>query len=187
MPFMVKTGIHTGYQTEIGVSRESVGQVRRAWVRRRDFLALFLWLPLALLLWGNLKCAVVQGHSMQPTFHTGQRLFVWTGVPASALRAGDVVVFRGSDGVEMIKRIALIHHGSLLNVRSVYYTHDQYHTPEALAVLFAPYLIARDSGQYGPPRSDQDIYVVGDNFEDSYDSRDYGPISPRQILGKVLF
>ncbi len=154
---------------------------------RRDRVALLVWLPLALILWANVKCVVVHGHSMEPSYHTAQMVFVWKGVPTAALRPGDVVVFRGADGVEMIKRIALIHTGPITQIRSLYYTHDGSHTPESLGLVFAPYLASVDMGQSAPPAADRDIYVIGDNYDDSYDSRDYGPISPRQILGKVIF
>ena len=154
---------------------------------RRDRLALLVWLPLAMLLWVNIKCVIVHGHSMEPTFHTGQIVLVWKAIPAADLKPGDVIVFRGNDGVEMIKRIVLITREPMERVRSLYYTHDAAHTPEPLGLLFAPYLAARDMGQCPPPTPDQDIYMVGDNFNDSYDSRDYGPIGPRQILGRVIF
>ena len=108
-------------------------------------------------------------------------------VPLGTLKPGDVIVFRGQDGIEMVKRIACIHRGPLGLLPGVYRTHDGTNMPIPLALLFAPYLAARDMGGIGPPARDQTIYVIGDNFDDSYDSRDYGPISPDQILGKVLF
>ena len=124
---------------------------------------------------------------MEPTLTNGRRLLVWKMVPLGTLKPGDVVVFQGQDGVEMVKRIACIHRGPLGLVPGMYWTRDRSHVPIPLALLFAPYLAARDMGRVGAPARDQTIYVIGDNFDDSYDSRDYGPISPDQILGKVLF
>ena len=154
---------------------------------RREQMALLVWLPLALLVYVNFQCVAVRGHSMEPTLANGTRLVVWKMVPLGTLKPGDVIVFRGQDGTEMVKRIACIHRGPLGLLPGVYWTRDGSRTPIPLALLFSPYLAARDMGDLGPPARDQTVYVVGDNFENSYDSRDYGPISPDQILGKVLF
>ena len=123
---------------------------------------------------------------MQPSFRNGRAVLVWKTVPAVPLRAGDVVMIRGDDGVEMIKRIALIHQGSIADVRGPYWPHGLQRQPEPLGLMFSPYLAACDLGLARRPTADQTIWVVGDNFNNSYDSRDYGPISPDQLLGKVL-
>ena len=156
-------------------------------LHRREQIALLVWLPLALLLYANFQCVAVNGRSMEPTLASGRKLIVWKMAPRSSLRPGDVIVFQGPDGVEMIKRIACIHRGSLGLLPGVFSPRDGVSAPVPLALLFAPYLAALDLGRVEPPSPDRTIYVVGDNFQDSYDSRDFGPISPRHILGKVLF
>ena len=156
-------------------------------LHRREQVALLLWLPLALLLYANVQCVAVRGRSMEPTLSSGRTLLVWKLVPRGSLKPGDVIVFQAADGGEMIKRIACIRRGPLGLLPGAYAPRDGASAPVPLALLFSPYLAARDMGMIGPPSPDQTIYVVGDNFQNSYDSRDFGPISPAQILGKVLF
>ncbi|MBI2144631.1 signal peptidase I [Candidatus Woesearchaeota archaeon] len=49
----------------------------------------------------------VRGHSMQPTINDGERVVVlrWAYL-FSAPKAGDVVVFKGSDGKDYAKRVS---------------------------------------------------------------------------------
>ncbi len=176
---------------EIGHQSGDVLRQRRhsslRWLRRRERFALLVWLPLAVLIYANFQCVAVRGRSMEPTLTSGRLLFVWKMVPRGSLKPGDVIVFRAPDGMEMIKRIAYIHRGPVALLPGLYWPHDGSQGPISLTMLFAPYLAARDMGVLGPPAPNQTIYVVGDNRDDSYDSRDYGPISPDQILGKALF
>ena len=158
-----------------------------AGLSRRERFALLVWLPLALLLYANVQCVAVRGRSMEPTLTSGRRLIVWKMAPRDSLKPGDVIVFRAPDGTEMVKRIAWVHRGPVGLTPGVYWTRDGSHVSVPFALLFAPYLAARDFGRVGPPSPEQTIYVVGDNFENSFDSRDYGPIGPDQVLGKVLF
>jgi signal peptidase I len=169
-------------------------QSRPARLRRRERIALLILLALAVGIFLNFQRVIVSGHSMDPTYHNGQTVLVWKTMPRSELKPGEVIVFRqGQD--ELIKRIVYI-------------------TPRADADLFPPpgfpEIIKTPRGTLGiapynsfflsfnwyfvkvrlgfkpkPPPADR-IYVMGDNFPISDDSRDFGPINENQIMGRVI-
>jgi signal peptidase I len=160
----------------------------QASLRQRERIFLSVFLVVAMVAWVNVKRVEVKGISMEPTFHSGDLAIVWKTVPRASLRPGDVVVFRSADGDELIKRIVAVQSGpvpdfpdwlTLSNGRR-----------EAVAALFSPfnspYFAGRMMGRVPPPAPDRTIYVLGDNLMHSNDSRDFGPISPRQLLGKVV-
>ena len=125
---------------------------------------------------------LVEGSSMEPNFHTGQRLLVnrlavhGVGEPVR----GDVVVFHSwGDDKDYIKRViglpgdeVEIHDGH------VYIDGTQ---------LDEPYLnqVTRDSVApvtLGP----DEYYVLGDNRGNSADSRYYGPLHRDHIVGTAF-
>lgn len=128
----------------------------------------------------SVKRVVVDGISMEPSFHSGQGVFVWTSVPIASLKIGDVIVLHSADGNELIKRIVFIQ-----NQQGNAHPPQVVWTPDGdkpFDDLFYNYA-ALDSIK---PGEDRRIWVMGDNYEHSEDSRDFGPIAPKQILGKVI-
>jgi len=102
----------------------------------------------------------VQGISMEPTFRNQQWLLVrplnW---PTPPLRKDDVIVF-DQDGKTLVKRVVALGGEPL--------------PPEA----------PRDRKHPSVPLGR--LYVMGDNREHSEDSRDFGPIAVRSVIGRVL-
>ena len=100
----------------------------------------------------------ISGHSMEPTITSGQEVLV-SSVPYyfSPPQRHDLVVLRHPlDHLIIIKRITSL--------------------PGEQAILPA-----------GTVRLQSDEYIVlGDNPQDSSDSRHFGPIHRNQILGKVI-
>lgn len=160
----------------------------RAHLRRREWLFLSVFLVIAIAAWVNVKRVEVSGISMEPTFHNHELVVVWKTVPRISLVPGDVVVFRSTDGDELIKRIAAIQRGPAPRFPAWLTLSDG--RREAVAALFSPdnspYFKGRMTGIVPSPAPDRTIYVLGDNLMHSNDSRDFGPISPRQLLGKVV-
>ncbi|MGC4045292.1 MAG: S26 family signal peptidase [Armatimonas sp.] len=124
----------------------------------------------------------VQGVSMMPTFQDGQRLIIlkaWK--QFSSLKVGDVVVVNpnGKKGREtqVIKRIVFIQNsaGSLPWPGVVHTTKGDMLSP----MLFSPDMISAGI----PPNG---MLVLGDNLDNSTDSREYGPVFPNEVYGKVL-
>jgi len=58
--------------------------------------------------------------------------------------------------------------------------------------LFINHKFIKDIGTINSPKislllKENEFFVLGDNINNSYDSRNYGPISYEQILGKKFF
>lgn len=111
--------------------------------------------------------AVVDGTSMEPSFHNGDKVLVWK-LPLffHHITNGDVVVLREYKGMNRgdgnidIKRVSgtpgdVVQDHRYRGLNFIGLTGDEY-------------------------------YVLGDNAKVSYDSRFYGPIHKQQILGVVL-
>lgn len=165
------------------VQEEQAAEKRFA-LRKREWVVLSILLVLALLAVWNLERAVVTGISMSPTFHDGENLLVWKEVPRSTLKIGDVVVVRHPDGSEIIKRIVFIQNdtGTAVHPTTIW-------TPRgrlSFDALFSGYFLEVNRGALPTPPPENTIYVMGDNFDHSEDSRIFGPVSPAQIIGKVL-
>ncbi|WP_165864381.1 signal peptidase I [Capsulimonas corticalis] len=155
-------------------------------LRKREWFVLSILLAAALYAYFNFQRVVVSGVSMQPTFHTGQTVFVWKHAPLDQLKIGDVIVFRTDDGTEVIKRIAYIREkDGLPKPPKQVWTPQGYKSFDDMFVDFA----ASPKGDLlkKPQLGKITIFVLGDNYEHSEDSRDYGPVDTNQILGKVVF
>ena len=169
------------------MEQERIRQERwrtRVWRERR---ALLLLLFLVLLLLPNFRMARVVGRSMEPQFRDGQSLLVWKSWRRfGPLRPGDIIVFRHPDprlkGQELVKRVWFVQ-----NARGTARWPDVVLTargPRSPSDYFPVYVLRDRPAAPFPPRGT--VWVVGDNFENSSDSRDFGPIRPETILGKVI-
>lgn len=116
------------------------------------------------------KTVVVSGVSMLPTFRNGQRVLVgkayWLIGP---IRDGDVVVIReespqNPDGY-IIKRVYRM-------------------AGEVVDWINVPRRWRLAQGEFKVPEGT--VYVLGDNREQSEDSRSFGPVDRNRILGKVV-
>ncbi len=161
----------------------SLAQTR---LRKQTWIVLGVLLVLALLLRFNVRQGRVSGPSMEPTYHDGETVLVWKSAPRASYKPGVVVVFRDHNGDELIKRIAFIRpQWSPVPPASDYVTtNGGRHIPYSL--LFGNYFARVASSRLPHPPADRTIFVLGDNLIESDDSRHIGPISPSQILGKVV-
>lgn len=156
---------------------------QKAFLRKIEWIVLAIFLVGALVVYANIQRVVVQGRSMEPTLHDGDALIAWKTIRRENLSAGDVVVFRDVDGAELIKRIVFVQ-----NAQGTATPPGDVPTPTGprpFRVLFRDYNMAVRSGRRPPPDPANTIYVLGDNTDNSEDSRVFGPIRPDQIIGQV--
>jgi len=127
----------------------------------------------------------VDGHSMEPTLHDGQYLMVSKlayrfGEP----QRGDIIVFRSpqEDGKALIKRVVGLP-GETVQIVDGQVIIDG-------VSLVEPYLTQSVgvSGNWGPRSLGAGEYLaLGDNRNNSNDSRSFGPVTTSMIIGKAWF
>ena len=152
--------------TLIDLSRVSPPEVPPRPQRHRapSIVILVLLLALSVFTYLNFQTVVVEGRSMEPNFHSGERLLVtrafWLfGEPSR----DDVVVIRDNEGP----------HPGFLIKRVVALPGDW--VPGSIAPGRTPMVV--------PPGH---VFVLGDNLAESDDSRRFGPVPISRILGKVV-
>lgn len=145
---------------------------------RRTRLAMFSLAVVVAPFFYGFRLVRVQGHSMEPTFYTGQWLLVrrlnW---PSPPLRVGDVVVFRLENEL-LVKRVAALGGQPVpgeSQPRLLRALHARPGNGEPPVLSAAPEAIP--AGR---------IYVLGDNPPVSDDSRSFGPIPLSTVIGRVL-
>lgn len=152
-------------------------------LRRVEWAFLAFFLLLALAAYATVQRVIVHGRSMEPTLHDGDGLTAWKLIPRDKLRAGDVVVFRDNDGAELIKRIVFVQ-----NAAGTAAPPELIQIPGGVRpwrMLFLDYNRAVATGRLPRPPRTNTLYVMGDNTDNSEDSRVFGPIRPDQVVGQV--
>ena len=155
-------------------------------LRKQTYLAFGLLLLLALVLRFNVRQGRISGPSMSPTYEDGNTVLVWKSVPHSMLKPGVVIIFKDTNGDELIKRIAFVGPQYARIPPAADWTTINGSRKIPLPYLFSDYYAHVASGKNPVPSPDRDIYVLGDNLVESDDSRRIGPITAKQILGKVV-
>lgn len=134
-----------------------------------------------------LEMVQVRGQSMVPTLHDSDRYFLnrWVYYLRPPNR-GDVVVLKDpSDGGYAVKRVIgrsgdsiFLKNGRVyLNGRELREPYLAPHTPTDTYRASDEELIICGHNQY---------FVMGDNRPDSFDSRIYGPVPRRNIVGELI-
>jgi signal peptidase I len=125
----------------------------------------------------------VQGSSMEATLHSGEQVLVnkflyrWIREP----RQGDIIVFRSprEPDRDFIKRVVAVP-GDVVEIREgKVYVNDQ-------LMVEAPG-VRPSSDNFGPVRVDPgEVWVLGDNRNNSEDSRWFGPVQIAAIRGMAF-
>ena len=125
------------------------------------------------LLNGSQKYYINDGPSMSPTINDGDRMVVNTNIP-EGISLNDMIVFK-IEGKTYVKRVIGVQ-GDKVEVKKegIFVNSKLIHKSEDIEM--DPAVITLKADEY---------YVVGDNMNNSYDSRNYGPIKKSQIVGKV--
>lgn len=126
-----------------------------------------LLLLCSLIFYFNFHTVVVSGHSMEPTFFSGRKLLVskayWLVGP---IHDKDIVVVSdpNPDGY-IIKRVYKMGGETV----------DYLNIPRSWSITRGPYVVPAG-----------DLYLLGDNRDQSEDSRAFGPRDVKTVLGKVV-
>jgi signal peptidase I len=133
----------------------------------------------------------VYGQSMEPNLHTDQRLIVEKLSYNPYLRQylkldgpqrSDVVVIRlRTQGDELLIKRVIGLPGDMVEIHNgQVFVNNQ--------PLAEPYLMDSTSGSYGPTTVPPlHIFVLGDNRDSSNDSRSFGTLSLRDVVGRAWF
>ena len=154
-----------------------------ALLRRVEWIVLAFFLCVALGAYACVQRVIVHGRSMEPTLHDGDGLTAWKLIARDNLRENDVVVFRAGDGSELIKRIVFVQ-----NAQGTAAPPELVQVPGGVRpwkTLFHDYIAAVAAGRLPRPPRENTLYVMGDNTDNSEDSRVFGPIRPDQVIGQV--
>lgn len=129
----------------------------------------------------------VVGVSMSPTLHNSDRYFLnrWTYRTHSPKRSDIVVIKDPTDGEFVVKRIIAMPGEAVLFKGGKVYVNgkklpEPYLQPRQQTFVYSgpdEQLIICGKDQY---------FVLGDNRDNSFDSRVYGPVQRQNILGAVM-
>lgn len=159
---------------------KKIGPLRLAISAMILLVAGFVWM---LFIRGTLRAMEVGSGSMRPTIVEGDRLFVLYITPSEVER-GDLVVIKSpdDDGADMVKRVVAVP-GDVVS-----YVGGSFHLNGSPAP--PPGQSASDDGgtaSFALTLGEDQYYVLGDNRNNSHDSKQFGPISQSLIRGTVLY
>lgn len=120
---------------------------------------------------------IVDGPSMEPTYSDNDILIVRT--IGYSPKANDVSIIYMEASEELyIKRIVAVPGDVVKYENGTLYVNDKV-------------IIEKDSrwglSQKSITLGEEEYFIVGDNYSDSYDSRSFGPVKGKNILAKVAF
>lgn len=119
------------------------------------------------------KIVVVDGQSMEPTLRSHQLVIAAKNYNKIAI--GDIVVFH-QNGETYIKRVYATSGDAVHLKQSKVFIND--------AVMNSYTCDSSIDKEY--LLGEEQLFVLGDNADASIDSRDFGPISVNDIIGKVV-
>jgi signal peptidase I len=163
------------------------GRLKRETRQGHILLCMALWSIISFLLVSNfIFCSVtVRGSSMEPTLFAGQQFLLnrWA-YRVFPLTYGDLVVVRDpADGGMLIKRIIALPNDTLEIRDDRVYVNNL-----ALREDYLPphvHTYSRNYGRQSLTLREDEYFVMGDNRLVSLDSRSYGPVPGRDLLGTI--
>lgn len=115
---------------------------------------------------------IVQGASMEPTYRNGDFVIIYKAEKSYCV--DDIVAFKMND-ILYIKRVVGVPGDQIeFEDRCVYRN----------GIPLLQYRIVSEDCSI--ILSDNEYYVIGDNFQNSLDSRDFGPIEAKSVIGKTI-
>lgn len=115
----------------------------------------------------------VDGNSMYPTYHSGE-FVICQKIFYSEIKRNDVIIFKDISGNVCIKRVAAISGDKVYSVNNTLYINNK-------PINGCTY-ISKDETLI----NHNEYFVIGDNYDKSIDSREYGTIKISDVIGKVV-
>ena len=134
---------------------------------------------------------VVDGVSMEPTLHSGDNLWVEKISPRLVgLHRGDIVTINVPDKVgaeknPLIKRIIAIENDTIVIRKGKVYINDKQQKEHYVLGNYTCDPLDPENNNVTVMKGF--VYVMGDNRQNSTDSRIIGPIEVSRIIGKAIF
>lgn len=140
---------------------------------------LAIGLVLALIITQIISPVTVSGTSMYPTLNEGEKLIAYK--LGDNYERGDIIVFKPTDDYTKfyIKRVIGLPNDVIEIKNGVTYIND--------VILREPYVL--DIGEFNMDKyrlKENEYFVMGDNRNNSRDSRYFGPIPVDSIYGKII-
>lgn len=137
---------------------------------------LFFLLLLFMLFSNMLLVARVREHSMEPVLDAGQLILIRRG--EGNVRRGEILVFPSPESQKLIVKRCMLTEGDPIIIDGYWLKTDR-----------GSYYLSRDQqrflSSYGSV-PEGSLLLLGDNQFHSHDSRDFGFIAEKHILGKVI-
>jgi signal peptidase I len=134
---------------------------------------------------------VVDGHSMDATLQNGERLIVNRLIyDFHPPQKGDIIVFHATPTKDYIKRVIAVAGDTVQARNDVLYINGQ---PQQEPYLDEQKELDKKNGQpftadFGPVTVPTgQIFAMGDNRPNSYDSRAIGPVDIKKVIGRAEF
>ncbi len=120
--------------------------------------------------------------SMVPTLEVGDRVLVNKFIYRfEDIGRGDLALFEGPGGEATIKRVVGLPGDGIAVWDGVLFVNG-----ESRKESYVDYRLA-DSTFFGPEKVPEGhVFVMGDNRANSRDSRDFGPVPEKEVLGEVF-
>jgi signal peptidase I len=136
---------------------------------------------------------IVDGPSMEPSFYNGEYLLVDKITPRiSNYSRGNVIVFKypKNQQLDFIKRVIGLP-GDTVEISNGKITIVNSANPEG-QIISEPYLALgtqtiTSNNNFSQTLGNNEYFVMGDNRNDSLDSRDFGVVKKNLIIGRVWF
>lgn len=155
-------------------------------ILRFSIIALLIVVPVRMFI---AQPFIVSGASMMNTFHNGEYLIVdQVSYQLHSPERGDVVVFRypKDPSKYFIKRIIAVP-GDTIKIDGSTITIENENNPEGFA-LNEPYVKSMKPGvNMSETLGEREYFVMGDNRDESSDSRVWGVLQEERIIGRALF
>jgi len=127
---------------------------------------------------------IVPTPSMEPTLMVGDRVIVnKLAYKINSIKRGDIVVFHSPLKKDLVKRVIAIEGDSITLTEEG----DIYINGEKIVELYLPEKSNISYKNQTLVVGEDEVFVMGDNRNNSLDSRYFGPIPEDKVFGNVLF